>query len=571
MNKCLALLTTSLAIFVNWNVLATDVTSYRYGNSDQGANTNESTLSLDNVDPWDFGLKATVPIQGQIYGAPLIKTINNKSLVFIATQQNVVAAINATNGAVVWSRTLTNYGTPVPSDDTGSGDIQPFIGICSTPVIDNWNWLYLISKSKTNYGGMDHYVQAIYKINAATGAINSTYKFADTGFDGNNYYYRTNPSSGDPYVIGYGDGSIISTIPLASGRRILNVSTNVVYFNSLRQMNRPGLTLVNGTVYAAFASHGDNGPYHGWVLGFNTTSLALNSVLNTTPNGGLAGSWQSGGCVASDSAGNLYLETGNGSFNGFQTNSRGIPIDANYGDCFLKISPDSSTLTTPNPNGWGLKVADYFTPYNNQSINDADLDVGSCGPVVISSGNKTFILGTGKDGSMYSMSSTNMGKFDPNTNHCLQTINQAVGNGGEWTGFSTPSYLNNRFYYFAAGDYGRQFTYTNGLIGSWYTDGDGIVRTDVQTPNTYNWPGANTSISANGNKSAIVWAIDRDASVLRAFRSTDLLEIWNSTMSQADNLSNALKFTVPIVANGQVYVGTDGALFIYGLVPAARN
>jgi len=566
MNKRLVLLATSLAIFVNWSVEAIDVTSYRYGNSDQGANTNESTLSLDNVDPWDFGLKFTVPVQGQIYAAPLVKNINNRSLVFVASQSNVVAAINATNGSVVWSRTLTNFGSPVPSDDTGSGDIQPLIGICSTPVIDASNNLYLLSKAKTNYSSLDHYNYTIYKINASNGTILNSLKFAETAFDGG-YYYRTN----DPYVIGYGDGSVPASIPLKIGSRTINVSTNVVYFNALRQMNRPGLTLVNGTIYAAFASHGDNGPYHGWVLGFNTTNLAINSVLNTTPNGGLAGSWQSGGCVASDSAGNLYLETGNGSFNGFQTNSRGFPIDANYGDCFLKISPDSSTPTAPNPNGWGLKVADYFTPYNNQSINDADLDVGSCGPVVISSGNKTFILGTGKDGSMYSMSSTNMGKFDPITNHCLQTINQAVGNGGEWTGFSTPSYFNNRFYYFAAWDYGKQFTYSNGIIGSWYTDGGGIVRTDVQTQNTYNWPGANTSISANGTKSVIVWAIDRDASVMRAFRATDLLEIWNSTMSQSDNLNSALKFTVPIVANGQVYVGTDGALFIYGLVPAVRN
>ena len=566
MNNRFALLATSMAIFVNWSLLAVDVTSYRYGNSDQGANTNESILSLDNVDPWDFGLKFTVPVQGQIYAAPLVKNINNRSLVFVASQSNVVAAINATNGSVLWSRTLTNFGAPVPSDDTGSGDIQPLIGICSTPVIDASNNLYLLSKAKTNYSNLDHYNYTIYKINASNGTILNSLKFAETGFDGS-YYYRTN----DPCVIGYGDGSISASIPLKISRNTISVSTNVVYFNALRQMNRPGLTLVNGTVYAAFASHGDNGPYHGWVLGFNTTNLAINSVLNTTPNGGLAGSWQSGGCVASDSAGNLYLETGNGSFNGFQTNSHGFPIDANYGDCFLKISPDSSTLTTPNPNGWGLKVSDYFTPYNNQSINDADLDVGSCGPVVISSGNKTYILGTGKDGSMYSMSSTNMGKFDSNTNHCLQTINQAVGNGGEWTGFSTPSYFNNRFYYFAAGDYGKQFTYSNGIIGSWYTDGGGIVRTDVQTQNTYNWPGANTSISANGIKNVIVWAIDRDASVLRAFRATDLLEIWNSTMSQSDNLNSALKFTVPIVANGQVYVGTDGALFIYGLVPAVRN
>jgi hypothetical protein len=547
-----------------------DVSSYRYGNNDRGANTNETILSLDNVDPWDFGLKFTVPVSGQIYGAPLVKTINNKSLVFVVTQQNVVAAIDATNGSVVWSNALAVYGNPVPNEDTGSWDIQPFIGICSTPIIDSANNLYLLSKAKTNDGVMDHYNYAIYKINASNGSVIKSFKFADTGFDGSSYYYRTN-SGGDPYVIGYGDGSIWATIPLLRSGRTANVSTNVVYFNALRQMNRPGLSIVNGTLYAAFASHGDNGPYHGWLLGFNTNSLAVSAVLNTTPNGGLAGIWQSGGCVASDNSGNLYMETGNGSFDGSRTNTHGFPVDANYGDCFLKISPDSSSITTPNPNGWGLKVSDYFTPTNNQSINDADLDVGSCGPVVIPVGTRTYILGTGKDGSLYSMNSSNMGKFDPNTNHCLQTINQATGNGGEWTGFCTPSYLNNRIYLFGSGDYGKQFTFNNGLIGSWFIDGGGIVRTDVQTQSTYNWPGANTSISANGTKSQIVWAIDQSASILHAFRASDLLEIWNSTMSQADSLNNALKFTVPIVANGQVFVGTDGALFIYGLAPAQRS
>ena len=551
-----------------WNVSATDVFSYRYNPRGQGVNASETRLSLDTVNPWDFGLQYSVPVTGQVYAQPLTKAhigTPAKDLVFVVSQANVAMAVNIANGLPVWTTALTDFGDPVPSDDTLSTDITPQIGICSTPVI-LWDHLYLLSKAKRIDANLTpHYYYTIYKLDISNGKVVAKNNFADTAFNGSDYAYRTVGSQADPFVLGTGDGSISVN------------NEDRVYFNALREMNRAALTVAGGVIYAGFASHGDNGPYHGWVLGFDPASLRLVAVFNTTPNGGLGGIWQSGGGLATDSKNNLYFETGNGSFDGSQLTD-GFPQDANYGDCFVKVARDSSTQAHPGKNGWGLKVVDYFTPSNNSDINDADLDLGSCGPLVVASGKKDFLIGLGKDGSLFSMDTGNMGKFDPNANHNLQTITNAVciqgDTGDHWTAFCTPNFFNNRLYCIGGGDVGKQFTFnSDGTFGSWYLDGNSQVQTDVETDTSspFQWPGANSTISARGGSDIILWALDQSASVLRAYRATDLLQIWNSGQVQADGFSGALKFSVPVVANGHVFVGTDGGLQIFGLSAADRH
>ena len=549
---------------------ATDVLTYRYNQYGNGANTNEKSLNLDTVNPWDFGLKFTVPVPGQVYAQPLYKAgLGGKNLAFVATEHNVVLAIDTDRGTVVWSNALTDYGTPVPNEEIGSWDLVPEIGITSTPACDG-SALFVLSKSRTpSTNGNVLYSQTVYKIDLATGRTLVKNRFGLTlahtdsnGIPDGDFTYPDN----DPYVVGTGDGCIQTN------------GQNRVYFNALRQMNRAALTLSGGVVYAGFASHGDIGPYHGWIIGFDAKTLALQTVFNTTPNGGWGGIWQSGGRLPSDNQGNLYFETGNGTFYG-DLDSKGFPKDASYGDCFVKVTPDKNpSLAKTNPNGWGLKVTDYFTPTNNDQINWDDLDLGSCGPMVVPLKGKTVLIGTGKDGSLYSMNTAAMGKFDPATNRCLQTINQAFVRqwdpGNRWTSFFTPTYLNGKIYAFSSLDFGKQFTLsTNGMIGSWYVDGNGLVQTDVESDNTYalDWPGANTTISANGTNGVILWAIDRNASVLRAYRASDLLQIWHSDQVPADNFSGAIKFSVPVVADGKVFVGTEGALQIFGLTPAERH
>ena len=141
-----------------------------------------------------------------------------------------------------------------------------------------------------------------------------------------------------------------------------------VMFYPLRQLNRAALLLNNGVVYMASASHCDIGPYHGWIIGYGAQTLALSNFFNVTPNGGDGGIWQSGGGPACDSSNNIYVLTGNGTFD---TNA----AVGSFGNSFLKLSPTN-----------GLQLADYFTPYNQDYLNSADFDLGSGGPLLLPGG-----------------------------------------------------------------------------------------------------------------------------------------------------------------------------------------
>src|SRR5262249_10010926 len=238
----------------------------------------------------------------------------------------------------------------------------------------------------------------------------------------------------------------------------------VVQFNALRQHQRPGLSLVNGTVYVAWASHSDSGPYHGWGVGWNVSNLStqgwkLSGVFNTSPNHSNRGIWQGAGRLPFEADGSaFYFETGNGVGNnsGTTLNSSGFPIDGNYYDALLKVVADpTTTATNQNMNGWGFKVADYFIPYNQQALDTADRDFGSGGPLLLPdsagiTGHPHLMIAGGKDGRIYVIDRANMGHFDPNGDHVVN----AVPNGsGQNTApvlvnglLSTPAYFNGKVY-----------------------------------------------------------------------------------------------------------------------------
>ena len=482
--------------------------TYHNDNSSTGENLAETILTPANVNSTSFGKLFSTYVDGQVYAQPLYMsgvTITTgpkpgtHNVVFVATEHDYVYAIDADNGQILWQDSFINPAagiTPVPSEDTNTNDLAPEIGITSTPVIDpSTGTLYLTAKTKEVIAGNSHYIYRLHALSIADGTekFGGPVVIGDTiSNDLSTYTYVSGPS-----VKGTGDGSI----------------NGVVTFNALRQLQRPALTLVNGTIYIGFGSHGDNPPYHAWILGYNPTTLQLTAVFNASPNGSDGSVWQSGGKIAADAQGNLYFMTGNGTFD-TTLNANGFPSLGDYGDSFVKIAVDpTSSPAHPNINGWGLKVVDYFTPSNQQTLNDKDLDLGSGGPLLLpdsagSASHQQLLVGAGKQGTIYLIDRNNMGKFHPNADHVVQELPNAIDGS-----FDTPAYYNGTIYYVSGfGGPADAFSISNAALSTVPTS---------QSPDNYSFPGPSPSISANGKTAGIAWELDAGSNQLRAYNATN--------------------------------------------------
>ena len=512
------------------------VFTYRYSNSRNGQNLDETILTPATVNPATFGLLFTGAVDGQIYAQPLyvpgvqIPNQGTHNVVYVATEFDSVYAFDADlPGQPLWQTPFTDPNipiTPVPATDTGSNDITPWIGITSTPAIDpSTGTLYVVSKVKLP---ATVYQQQLHALDIATGAE----KFGG-------------PVTIGATIDGTGDGSIAGKLT----------------FDPLRQNARASLTLANGVVYVVYASHGDFMPYHGWVLGYDAATLNQVVVWSDTPDGSDGGIWQSGCGPAVDSNGDLLLVSGNGTFD--ETAPR-----TNYGDSFIRLTPGLGTLT----------VSDFFTPFNQFLLSANDEDLGSGGNLVLPDQPPPFphlMLSGGKNAALYlvNLDMGMMGGFDPNTNNIVQFIPSDVGDGL----FSTPAYWQglvngvsqNMIYTVGVKDSLKMFVVSNGQITLPFAS---------ISQKLFQFPGASPVISANGQTGGIVWAIDSSAynspgpAILYAFDATNLSrELYDSNVFAAnDNPGAAVKFTNPTVANGKVYLGTQTQLAAFAILATAR-
>jgi hypothetical protein len=556
--------------FSNAVTHATALLTYHNDTSSTGQNLTELTLTPSNVNSSTFGKLFATTVDGQVYAQPLyypginITTGTNQgthNVVFVATQHDSLYAIDANTGTILWHDALLHavHGgtvTSVPNSDVNSSDISPEIGVTATPVLDPvTNTLYIEAKTKEVASDGNHYIHQLYAINISNGSFvnGSPVVIADTiETSTGGYTYVSGPS-----VKGTGDGSI----------------NGVVTFNALRQMDRPALTEANGNIYLAFASHGDNGPYHGWVLSYNVSTLALDGVLCTTPNGTEGGIWQGGDRTPVDASGNLYFETGNGTFD-TTLNSSGMPVNGDYGDSVVKIAVDPTTSqTNQNINGWGLKVVDYFTPYDQQTLDNNDWDLGSGGPILLpdSVGSTThphLMVAAGKEGRIYLIDRDNMGHYSSTTDNVVEETSNTTITGL----FGDPAYYNGTLYYVGGSnigngnDVGKTFSIANGRMSLTPTS---------QGPDSFAFPGDTPSISADGSTNGIVWATDHGTSQLRAYSATGFNNELYTSAQAANNrdalTGTAIKFAVPTVADGLVFVGSTDALNVYGLLAPATQ
>ena len=567
--------------------MSTDVLTYHNDLQSDGQVQGETLLTPTTVASSTFGKRFTTGLDGYVYAQPLVKTgvtIPNAGVhdvVYVATEHDSVYALDAGSGAILWQVNFTNPAqgvTTIPWHDALSFSLMPEIGITGTPVIDpGTNTLYVVAATKEVVGGVNHYVQRLYSLDLGSGAIKAMHLIADTSdnyvdsLDVNSYTFTYNSG---PTVAGTGDSGLNGSTPFSTDGQ--------VHFNALRELQRGALVLSGGTVYVVWASYNDRSPYHGWVIGFDAASLQPDAVVCLTPNGTDGGVWEGGAGLSVDGQGDLFLATGNGTFN---------PALGDYGDSVVKLVADPTTTpSNPGINGWGLKVADYFASarlIQDEAANFMDNDLGSTGVLLLpdsvgtvdSQGKRQQLLLIGsKEGHLYLLDRNNLGHL---TNQVVQEVTVPFTSSDNGV-FGTPAYYNGQIYVIGFTTPGFTYSVSNSTLTLTSQSTDRIGGLFTGTP----------SISVDGASNGIVWSLNNynttsgyhdtlsaysaDSYAGNPLYTSDQAPGGRDQPEPANILNNGpllylSKFNVPTVANGMVYVGTNDGLVAYGrldLTPA---
>lgn len=510
-----------------------NVLTYHNDNARTGLYTHETVLTPRNVNSRDFGKTAFLSVQGLVDAEPLYVsqlTIARAkhNVVFVATEHDLVYAFDADTSARLWQVSLLGPDEST-SDDRGCGQVKPEIGVTSTPVIDlqagPHGTIYVVAMSKDSSG---KYFQRLHALDITSGAeLDDSPQTIEATYPG-------------------------SAIPNSNGQ---------VDFDPKQYKERAGLLLLNGVVYTSWASHCDFDPYTGWIIGYDARTLKQTSVLNIVPNGSEAAIWMSGAGLAADSSGNIYFLAGNGTFD-TALNSQGFPEKGDYGNAFMKLSTA----------GRKLAVSDYFMMHDTVEESRKDLDLGSGGAMVLpdlqdNSGKMhDLAIGAGKDDIIYVVNRDSMGKFNPNNDSAIYQAVPRTGNddseglGGTGGVFAAPAYFNHTLYYGAVDDSLRAFKIANARV---------VSPAASKTAVSFGYPGTTPSISANGTKDGIVWAVENNTpAVLRAYEASDLArELYDSNQQRKRDEITGNKFITPMIAGGKVFVGTPTGVAVFGLLP----
>ncbi|WP_161557462.1 lectin-like domain-containing protein [Acidisarcina polymorpha] len=523
-----------------------NVYTRNFNNARTGANLQESTLSPANVNSSQFGKLFTVNVDGEVYAQPLYVSNlpivgGTHNVVYVATMNNTVYALDADTGARLWTR---NLGTPINTGEVEVGSvlarISP-IGILSTPVIDPaTRIMYLVhgQDSTVNGSTSHHYVlEALDIINGdrvlgSPKQITASYKDAD----------RNTPLVLNPQI----------------------------------QTQRSSLALANGNVYFGLGANGDHGPWHGWLLSYNASNLDQNGVFVNTPIGYGGGIWMAGAAPAIDQNGDLYMSTGNGDF-GITPNKL-----VQTGESLIKLSPS-------------LQLLDYFTPKNEAALTAGDQDLASGGVLLVPDANNPgrtqYVLTGGKQGILYLTNPNDLGKFHASEDQVTQEFQAIFGYGTSHI-HGTPVYFDSAAhgpstYVWGENDFlrGYRFNAAGGLL-----DATPFAKSTMTAPTTHisgAMPGGFLSISADGGTNGIIWASTPYVAsaftsvvqgVLYAFNADTLQLLWSDKFNDSrDEVGLFAKFVPPVVANGKLYVATfgplstgrqvaSGQLVVYGLL-----
>jgi hypothetical protein len=501
-------LTAATILFSTQATAQVSVTTWHNDLARTGANTQETKLTPANVTASSFGKLCAYAVDGQIYAQPLYVpglTIAGAAhnVVFVATEHDSVYAFDA------------------DCSQTGALWQSSFLGknITTMPCTNDKQ-----EQCDVTVMAPEHGISPTPVIDPTANTIFVAAQSVESG----KYTQKL-------HALSLTTGAEAANSPVIIGG---SAPTNPKKkFDPTQAFQRAGLLLLNGTVYVPFAS---NDSATGWVFGYSETTLAQQSIFCVTPNGNLGGIWGGGAAPAVDASGAIYLGTGNGSFNAEKHG-------ANYSMSALKLAPSGSTLS----------VTSYFTPTNEAKLSGHDLDLDS-GGLILLPGNEA-VIGF-KTGRMFVLNTGDLGGFG--SRNAKQDI--LAHQGGIW---SSPATWNGNLYLAGVGGPLLQWVLDNGRVPAAPT---------YQSATIFPYPGATPSITSNGNSNAIIWAIESTGrvqggkpAILHAYDATNVShELYNSAQSgHRDTAGASVKFTVPTIADGHAFVGTQTELDVYGLLP----
>ena len=518
------------------------VLTYHNDNLRTGANIVETALTPSNVNAATFGKLYAFPVDSFVYAQPLYVpnlTINGSihNVVIVVTENNTIYAFDADNkvSSPLWKAHAgppvpCSTNQPVPGSNCNLVYVSPGVGITGTPVIDLSQppngALYVEVRVNPNNAGK--YFHALVKLDISTGK----------------------QLTGSPVVI---EGSV-----KGNGRDNIN---GKISFNLASQQNRGALLLSNGIVYVPFGSINDAPIFHGWVFGYDASTLQRRYQFMTTPNissnnngdGEEGAIWN--GALAADAFNNIFTATGNGTWDNSSTVH-------DWGNSYLKLRP-----------GTGLVVSDYFTP-KALAFDHDDSDLGTNSVVLLpdQAGPFPHILISGdKNGTLYVVNRDNMGQYNSSADQILAELPNAVGvrvvgnpdcssDIRNDCNYGSGAYWNGNLYFSGVNDSVKAFAISNGALRG----------PTSRASQIFGFPGASPSVSANGTTNGILWVVEPAKSILHAYDATNVAnELYNSTQASGgrDALGSNVKFAPPTIANGKVFIGTQTQLVVYGLLP----
>ncbi len=499
-----------LLVFAGWTMAQAQVavTTWHYDNERSGANTNETILTPANVNSAQFGKLFTQPVDGAVIGQPLylpavtIPGAGVHNVLYVATMHDSVYAFDAdnvtgSNAAPLWQTSfLINGATTVPgtvqqcSKTTGWTEV----GIVSTPVIDAAaGTIFVVAKTYEN----STFVHRLHALDVATGL----------------------EKAGSPIVI---------------KASFQSANKNNIFADAM-EVNRPALLLDKGRLYIAFGSNGCRGGLEeGWVVSYSANTLQARGAFDVEPEYSAAAVWMRGGGLSADSVGNIYGATADGFF----------APGTNFGQSVFKLSPLSNQL----------KLADWFTPYNELHLDQADLDMSE--PVLVLPNqpgkHRHLVVAVGKEGTIYLLNRDNMGHFCSTCTMADTQIVQELQGFAPYTGALV--YWNNSIYTSGAGRPVAALALTDGVLG-----------TTPFVQSTRTSQGHSPVLSADGTTTGVLWFAGVD---LVAYDAITLAKLYSSSSAanNRDQLPPVSHFVTPVVANGKVYVGTNNSVIAFGLL-----